>query len=123
LGAKVHRIKSIENGKVTFSVKDYKQGGKKKDLSLDANEFIRRFSLHILPKGYTRIRHYGILASSTKKQYKVQIDAQIGTKRIKVKVAHKSLKGIFPHCKQGKLMMLFQFDKRGPSPVWVSKAR
>jgi hypothetical protein len=96
LGAKVHRIKSIENGKVTFSVKDYEQGGKKKDLSLDANEFIRRFSLHILPKAYTRIRHYGILASSTKKQYKEKIDAQIGRKRVKEKVAHKSFKGNLP---------------------------
>ena len=116
-----HRIKSIENGKVRFSVKDYKQGGKKKELSLDAKEFIRRFSLHILPKGYTRIRHYGILASSTKKQYKVQIDAQIGRKQVKVKQEHTSLKGICPTCKQGKLVTLFQFDKRGPPPEWIER--
>jgi hypothetical protein len=116
-----HRIKSIENGKVRFSVKDYKQGGKKKELSLDAKEFIRRFSLHILPKGYTRIRHYGILASSTKKQYKAQIDAQIGRKQVKVKQEHTSLKGICPTCKQGKLVTLFQFDKRGPPPEWIER--
>jgi hypothetical protein len=116
-----HRIKSIENGKVTFSVKDYKQGGKKKDLSLGANEFIRRFSLHILPKGYTRIRHYGILASSTKKQYKVQIDSQIGRKQVKVKEESKSLKGICPQCRKGKLVTLFQFDKRGPPPEWIER--
>lgn len=58
-----HRIRGIENGKVSFSVKDYKQGGKQTEMSLDANEFIRRFSLHILPKGYTRIRHYVWLAT------------------------------------------------------------
>ena len=61
-----HRILQInsEDKTVTFSVKDYKHGGRKSILTLSNQEFIRRFALHILPKGFTRIRHYGILSSN-----------------------------------------------------------
>src|SRR5690554_3829476 len=62
-----HRIKSLESGYVRFMVKDYRHGGKKSVLRLSDAEFVRRFSLHILPKGFTRIRHYGILSSYYKR--------------------------------------------------------
>ncbi|QTA90906.1 IS91 family transposase [Desulfonema magnum] len=58
-----HRIISVENGQVTFSYKDYKDGGRKREMTLTADEFIRRFLLHVLPSGFHRIRHYGILAN------------------------------------------------------------
>ena len=61
-----HRIQSIENGEVSFNYKDYRQQGIQKVMSLTGLEFIRRFSLHILPKGFVRIRHYGILSSTSK---------------------------------------------------------
>ncbi|QQO52086.1 MAG: hypothetical protein N838_00565 [Thiohalocapsa sp. PB-PSB1] len=57
-----HRILNLADGKVTFTWKDYKDGAKTKVMTLDANEFIRRFTLHILPPRFTRIRHYGLLA-------------------------------------------------------------
>ena len=57
-----HRILDLADGKVTFSWKDYKDGAKIKEMTLDAEEFIRRFTLHILPPRFTRIRHYGLLA-------------------------------------------------------------
>ncbi len=57
-----HRIMAAENGQVTFSYKDYKDGGGKKEMTPSADEFIRRFLLHVLPPGFHRIRHYGILA-------------------------------------------------------------
>jgi len=53
---------------VTFSYKDYRNGARQALMRLDAIEFIRRFSMHILPKGFVRIRHFGILSSSTKKE-------------------------------------------------------
>jgi hypothetical protein len=56
------RLLSINQGKVEFSWKDYKEHCKEKVMSLKAEEFIRRFLLHVLPKGYVRIRHYGLLA-------------------------------------------------------------
>ncbi len=59
-----HRILSVENGRVTFSYKDYRDGGKKKTMTLTADEFIHRFLLHVLPRGFHRIRHYGILANN-----------------------------------------------------------
>jgi hypothetical protein len=63
-----HRIQSIDNGKVVFSYKDYGDGGKVKTMTLSAPEFLRRFCLHIWPKGFRKIRHYGILASRNKKE-------------------------------------------------------
>ena len=46
-----------------ISHKDYAQGGNQRVLSLDAVEFLRRFLLHVLPRGFQRIRHYGLLAN------------------------------------------------------------
>ena len=55
-------------GRVTFSYRDYRKGGVVKPLSLPAREFIRRFSLHLLPAGLVRIRHYGILANNRRQR-------------------------------------------------------
>jgi hypothetical protein len=52
---------------VTFTYRDYRRGSLRKDLTLSALEFIRRFSLHILPPGLVRIRHYGILGNNRRK--------------------------------------------------------
>lgn len=60
-----HRLLDIENNKVQFKWKDYRTG-KNKVMALDAHEFLRRFCQHILPKGFPRIRHYGLLASRGK---------------------------------------------------------
>ena len=63
-----HRITSITDHAVTFRYKDYRDESKNKVMSLTAQEFIRRFSLNILPKGFPRIRHYGILSIKRKKK-------------------------------------------------------
>jgi len=63
-----HRILSIHDGKVSFKWRDYKGGSKVKVMTLAADEFIRRFLLHVLPPGFTKIRHYGFLASAVKKK-------------------------------------------------------
>ena len=80
------RILGAKDGKVTFSWRDYRDG-KKKVMTLAAEEFIRRFMLHILPSGFRKIRHYGILASRNKtartslcqKLTRVKIKANIPT--------------------------------------------
>lgn len=69
-----HRILKAKEDQVWFTAKNYKRGGLQEVLKLNETEFIRRFSLHILPKGYTRIRHYGILSSTSKKKCKQIID-------------------------------------------------
>ncbi|HEY7320344.1 MAG TPA: IS91 family transposase [Candidatus Binatia bacterium] len=61
------RILDIENGQVTLSYRDRRDGDRKKTMTLDAHEFIRRFLLHVLPDGFMRIRHFGFLANRSKK--------------------------------------------------------
>ena len=64
-----NRIKRIEKRRVYFDYKDYRDGGKTKEMSLEIYEFIRRFLLHILPYGFPKIRYYGILCSRKKNQF------------------------------------------------------
>jgi len=63
-----HRIVSIQNDTVSFKWRDYKNRSKEKVMALSAAEFVRRFALHILPPGFTKIRHYGFLAPAQKKK-------------------------------------------------------
>ena len=60
------RLLSLVDGKVRFTWKDYRADGKTKVMTLDADEFIRRFLLHALPDGFHRIRHYGFLANGSR---------------------------------------------------------
>jgi hypothetical protein len=60
-----HRIKAVENGRVKFSWVDYRTS-KSGILNITGEEFLQRFSLHVLPFGFMKIRHYGILSSRNK---------------------------------------------------------
>ena len=57
------RLLDIEEGTVSFRWKDYRDGSRNKTMRLCADEFIRRFLLHVLPDGFQRIRHFGFLAN------------------------------------------------------------
>jgi len=73
-----HRIKKVdEQGNTTFMYKDYADGNKKKEMSLSALEFIRRFEQHILPYRYCKIRHYGYLGNNKRKKKVNQILAKM----------------------------------------------
>jgi hypothetical protein len=61
-----NRICSVHNGEVTFAYRDRKNQDRRKLMTLDAEEFIRRFLLHVIPKGFMRVRHYGFLANHSK---------------------------------------------------------
>jgi len=61
-----NRICSVHNGEVTFAYRDRKNQDLRKLMTLDAEEFIRRFLLHVIPKGFMRVRHYGFLANHSK---------------------------------------------------------
>ena len=63
-----HRLLSMEDDQVTFRYKDYADQGHTKSMVLQADEFLRRFLLHILPSGFMRLRHYGLLANRYRKQ-------------------------------------------------------
>lgn len=107
-----HRLIDTSDGKVTFMAKDYRHGGKKQPVSLRDAEFIRRFCFHILPKGFTRIRHYGILSSSLKGSILPILQEQLGLINICIKEASKHR--ICPSCQKGELITIRYFDNRGP---------
>ena len=75
-----HRLVSVEAGIVAFRWKDYriKQGDRQKVMRLATDEFIRRFLIHVLPDGFHRIRHYGLLASVSRKANIAKIRALLG---------------------------------------------
>lgn len=58
-----NRLLDFADGRVTFRWKDYRREAQSKVMQLDASEFVRRFLLHVLPSGFQRIRHYGLLAN------------------------------------------------------------
>jgi hypothetical protein len=58
-----HRLVALQDGQVTFRFKDHKREGKLRTQTLDAVEFLRRFCLHILPKGLHKIRYFGCFAN------------------------------------------------------------
>jgi hypothetical protein len=63
-----NRLLDIAEGKVTFRYKDYRHEAQQKTMRLEADEFIRRFLLHVLPDGFQRIRYYGFLANRYREQ-------------------------------------------------------
>jgi len=63
-----NRILDIEDGRVCFQWKDYRDDSRIKTMSLSADEFIRRFLMHVLPEGFQRIRYYGFLGNRYRQQ-------------------------------------------------------
>jgi hypothetical protein len=61
------RIVSIENGRVSFRYRDSAHENQPRTMSLNGTEFLRRFLLHVVPKGFTRVRHFGFLANCVRK--------------------------------------------------------
>jgi len=122
-----HRIQHIAaDGKVVFSYKDYKQGNVKKTMTLEGPEFIRRFSLHILPKGFVRIRHFGICSSSTKQKNILVIKQQLPVAAERP-CANKVTREPYnrkqcPCCKKETMETVMRFNRRGPPPDWMKMA-
>lgn len=112
-----HRIKHADDSYVTFAYKDYKHGSVKKEMTLHAFEFIRRYSMHILPKGLVRIRHYGILSSTSKNQAAISIKEQLPPAKPVIKLRPQCKEynpNQCPCCKEETMHRLIQFDRRGP---------
>ena len=72
------RIISDENGKISFSYKNYKTQQSNQIMKLSAEEFFRRYAMHIFPYGFVRIRHYGVMSNSCKKQFVEKGTAAVG---------------------------------------------
>jgi len=63
-----HRLVDLADGRVSFRWKDYAHGGRQGTMTLDAVEFVRRFLRHVLPSGFVRVRHYGLLANRHRRE-------------------------------------------------------
>lgn len=123
-----HRIKAISNGNVTFSYKDYAHGSVIKQMTLDANEFLRRFCLHILPPKFVKIRHYGFLASRVKQKLRIEQMKNGKIPEPKVKIDYKEIARTqlgfdvdqCPCCKTGRMITILQFAANAP-PIALNK--
>lgn len=109
-----HRIKSVDDEKVTFEYKDYRKAGKKGMMTLANQEFSRRFALHILPHGFVRIRHYGILGGTWKKERLHKLQKQLGVKLQSPNPEKETWLRRCPHCKSGTLVTIVTFWGRAP---------
>ena len=123
------RILSLRNGTVRFSYKDYAHGNSKKVMELPALEFLRRFLLHVVPRGFVRVRHYGILANCHRAQRLARCRELLGQNHISPSPATtealadsvQRLLGIdisrCPHCGQGPLRTV---ELLPPQPIDTS---
>lgn len=120
------RIVSMDGRTVTVTVKDYKDGSKSKLLTLEGVEFIRRFLMHVLPKGFVKIRYYGLLANRNKKTklelcrkltlspiYEPQFEG-LSTMDILFLLAGRDVL-LCPSCREKRMQIVYSFAK-GASP-------
>ena len=119
------RIVSVRNGQVTFSYTDRRDGDRKKTLTLDAQEFIRRFLLHVLPDGFMRVRHFGFLANRAKKHALPRCRQLLGLNPRLPEIPNQSTHDLMreitgtdisrcPACKKGTLVIVAELPKPNP---------
>jgi hypothetical protein len=121
-----HRLVSCNHTEVRFRYKDYAHGNRRKVLSLEPAEFIRRFLLHVLPSGFMRIRHYGILANRAKREKLAAARTALdhpslappqqpeSVEAFWLRVAHLDVHQC-PHCHVGRMLLI--------GPIGVPSAR
>ena len=110
------RIESVDDTGVRLKYKDYRNGGVTKTMLLSTKEFIRRFSMHILPSRFVRIRHYGILSSSWKRGRlrDLQTRLYVAVKPKIIETLHRTCRC----CKVGNLVTIAVFGERGPPELY-----
>jgi predicted Zn-ribbon and HTH transcriptional regulator len=125
------RILKVDNGEVTLSYRDRSDGDRKKSMTLDAHEFIRRFLLHVLPDGFMRIRHFGFLANRSKKRalarcrQLLNLDpalpqwSHLSTKDLLLKITGIDLSRC-PNCQKGTMIVIAELPRLSSSSQWDS---
>ncbi|MGI0035371.1 MAG: IS91 family transposase [Nitrososphaera sp.] len=119
------RILKVQNGQVTFSYRDRKDKDRLKSMPLDAQEFIRRFLLHVLPDGFMRIRHFGFLANRSKKHALPQCRKLLGLNPALPEIPQQSIQDLMreltgidisrcPACKKGTMLVVAELPKLRP---------
>ena len=125
------RILSVQNGQVTLSYRDRKDGNRKTTIPLDAQEFIRRFLLHVLPDGFMRIRHFGFLANRSKKQALAQCRRLLKIEAVLPETPKESAKDLLaritgidlsrcPSCHRGTMIVVAELPPISSPSQWDS---
>ena len=121
-----HRLVSLDDEEVRFRYKDYAHGNRRKVMSLTPAEFIRRFLLHVLPSGFMRIRHYGILANRAKREKLAHARNALNCSSAPAPPEPESVQAFWlrvaqldihqcPHCKTGRMIVV--------GPITTPRAR
>lgn len=128
-----HRLLSCDDTAVRFRYKDYAHGNRRKVLALEPAEFIRRFLLHVLPSGFMRIRHYGILANRAKREKLAAARRALNQPSVAEPRPPESVEAFWlrvaaldihqcPHCKAGRMIVIGIIPVPGarapPLPPW-----
>jgi hypothetical protein len=127
-----HRLVAIDNGKVCFRWKNYRQDGHHGTMTLTADEFIRRFLIHVLPDGFHRIRYFGFLCNRQRQSKLAQCRELLGmaldeaaaaaTLRPDYRALHLSLTGtsltLCPACRHGTMVVIEVLAQAGKR-LWV----
>ncbi|EDM67901.1 transposase, IS91 family, putative [Moritella sp. PE36] len=102
------RIKDVSSSSVSFKYTDYGDGNKRKVMLLTADEFIRRYLLHVLPKGVMRVRHFGFLANACKRKRLALIKEQLSSAPTKTEKTTVEIgcQWLCPQCKEGYLLFV-----------------
>ncbi len=128
------RLLRLEQGTVHFRWRDYAHGNKTKTMSLPAEEFIRRFLLHVLPKGFMRIRHFGLLANRHRAEHlararrALDVPPPVPRAAERVEVFLARVMGLnvrlCPHCQQQRLRLIGSLPPTpkatGPPLPWAA---
>jgi hypothetical protein len=135
LGRYTHRV-AISNGRlrsldynarsVTFAYRDYAHGSRIKMMPLSGAEFIRRFLLHLLPAGFTKIRHYGLLGNNRRKQRvalaRTALETsplRFATKKIEPPLTPPPRPILCPHCQGTQILCIGRIDSSGKCTLFA----
>jgi hypothetical protein len=121
------RLLSHERGQVTFRVKNYRQDRQRETLTLAGVEFVRRFLLHVLPRGFMRVRYYGLLANRQRATLLARCRELLGVKPPPAESTAKPLaecdSDLCPACGIGQLQLVectFR-SLRAPRPLHIAR--
>jgi hypothetical protein len=115
-----HRLLEHTDNEVTFAYKDYADGNKKKSMTLQIDEFIRRFLMHVLPYGFYKIRYYGFLCNRNRRENirAIRLELKSKDREISITILQKSennklifpvINNICPICNIGILVIIESF--------------
>jgi len=123
-----HRLLAVDNGQVRFHWRDYRHHGKRKTMTLDAAEFIRRFLLHVLPPQFRRVRYFGFLAARCRRERLALCRQLLGAPEAEPAVAAEDYRDRFEHltgrslrdcpaCRSGQMFVAGRFEPGDAPPA------